>query len=103
MASAGTTRWGSSVAPGDCRSAYRSHDEPVSDEADVGFRLVCLPRSLSLTPTQLAEVCAANPVSALELDADASLIEMTPSGGISNARNSALVFQLQSWTRSSVE
>ena len=131
MAPAGTTRWGSSVAPGDdqpwliaaaaaneqkllrggswigdpgdCRSACRSHDEPVIDDDDVGFRVVCLPRSLSLTPAQFAEVCAANPESLLELDADGSLIEMTSSGGISNARNSALVFQLQTWRRSSVE
>ena len=121
MASAGTTRWGSSVAsgddqpwliaaeatneqkllrggswigdPGDCRSAYRSHNEPVIDDDDVGFRVVCLPRSLSLTPTQFVEVCAVNPESVLELDADGSLIEMTSSGGFSNARNSAVVFQ----------
>jgi len=55
--------------------------------------VVCLPRSLSLTPAQFAEVCAANPESVLELDADGSLIKMTSGGGMSNARNSALVFQ----------
>ena len=131
MAPAGTTRWGSSVAPGDdqpgliaaaaaneqrllrggswigdpgdCRSACRSHDEPIIDEDDVGFRVVCLPRSLSLTPAQFAEVCAANPESLLELDADGSLLEMTSSGSISNARNSALVFQLRICRRTFVK
>jgi formylglycine-generating enzyme required for sulfatase activity len=89
--------------PGDCRSACRSHDEPVIDDDDVGFRVVCLPRLLSLTPTQFAEVCAVNPESVRELDADGSLLEMTSSGSISNARNSALVFQLRICRRTFVE
>jgi formylglycine-generating enzyme required for sulfatase activity len=81
MASAGTTRWSSSVAPGDdqpwliaaaaaneqkllrsgswigdpgeCRSACRSHDEAVIDHVDVGFRVVCLPQDPSF-PNPLA-------------------------------------------------
>jgi Uma2 family endonuclease len=44
-------------------------------------------------------VCAANPEAVLELAADGTLIEMTPTGGNTSARNSALVFQLQSWAR----
>jgi Uma2 family endonuclease len=55
--------------------------------------MLTLPRSLSLTSAQFAEVCAAKPESVLELDADGSLIKMTSSGSMSNARNSALVFQ----------
>ena len=61
--------------------------------------MITLPRSLSLTPDQFAEVCAANPEAVLELDADGTLIEMTPTGGSTSARNSALMFQLQSWAR----
>ena len=34
--------------PGDCRSAYRSHDEAVIDDDDVGFRVVCLPPGLPI-------------------------------------------------------
>jgi Uma2 family endonuclease len=44
-------------------------------------------------------VCAANPEAVLELDADGSLIEMTLTGGSTSARNSALLFQLQAWDR----
>ena len=61
--------------------------------------MLTLPRSLSLTPDQFAQVCAANPEAVLELAADGTLIEMTPTGGNTSARNSALVFQLQSWAR----
>jgi Uma2 family endonuclease len=43
--------------------------------------MLTLPRSLSLPPDQFAYVCAANPEAVLELDADGTLIEMTPSGG----------------------
>lgn len=61
--------------------------------------MLTLPRTLTLTPDQFAEVCAANPEAVLELDADGTLIEMTPTGGITSARNSALLFQLQAWAR----
>jgi hypothetical protein len=45
------------------------------------------------------EVCAANPEAVVELDADGCLIEMTLTGGSTSARNSALLFQLQAWDR----
>jgi Uma2 family endonuclease len=61
--------------------------------------MLTLPRTLTLTPSQFAEVCAANPDAVLELDADGTLIEITPTGGSTSARNSALMFQLQFWAR----
>jgi Uma2 family endonuclease len=61
--------------------------------------MLTLPRTLTLTPAQFAEVCAANPEAVLELDADGTLIEMAPTGGSTSARNSALLFQLQAWAR----
>ena len=63
--------------------------------------MLTLPRSFSLTPDQFAQVCAANPEAVLELAADDTVIKMTPTGGNTSARNSALVFQLQSWARTS--
>jgi Uma2 family endonuclease len=59
--------------------------------------MLTLPRSLSLTPDQFAQVCAANPEAVLELAADGTLIEMTPTGGSTGARNSRLVAQLENW------
>ena len=56
-----------------------------------------LPRSLSLTPDQFAAVCAANPEAVLELDADGTLIEMTPTGGSTSTRNTRLLMRLQLW------
>ena len=52
--------------------------------------MLTLPRTLSLTPAQFAEVCAANPEAVLELDADGTLIEMTPTGGTTGVRNQTL-------------
>jgi Uma2 family endonuclease len=52
--------------------------------------MLTLPRTLSLTPSQFAEVCAANPEAVLELDALGHLVEMTPSGSASGARNQTL-------------
>ena len=52
--------------------------------------MLTLPRTLSLTPAQFAEVCAANPEAVLELAADGTLIEMTPTGGSTGARNQTL-------------
>ena len=52
--------------------------------------MLTLPRTLSLTLSQFAQVCAANPEAVLELDADGTLIEMTPTGGASGARNQTL-------------
>ncbi len=62
--------------------------------------MLSLPRTLSLTPSQFAAVCAANPEAVLELDADGTLIEMTPTGGTTGARNTCLLAQLQNWARS---
>jgi len=62
--------------------------------------MLTLPRTLSLTPAQFAAVCAANPEAVLELDADGYLIEMTPTGGTTGARNTCLLAQLQNWARS---
>jgi Uma2 family endonuclease len=62
--------------------------------------MLTLPRTLSLTPSQFAEVCAANPEAVLELDDDGNLIEMTPTGGTTGARNTCLLAQLQNWARS---
>ena len=36
--------------------------------------MLTLPRTLTFTPTQFAEVCAANPEAVLELAADGTLI-----------------------------
>lgn len=52
--------------------------------------MLTLPRMLTLTPSQFAEVCAANPEAVLELAADGNLIEMTPTGGSTGARNQTL-------------
>ena len=52
--------------------------------------MLTLPRTLSLTPVQFAEVCAANPEAVLELDALGHLVEMTPTGSASGARNQTL-------------
>jgi len=59
--------------------------------------MLTLPLSLTFTPSQFAEVCAANPEAVLELAADGTLIEMTPTGGSTGARNSRLLAQLENW------
>jgi Uma2 family endonuclease len=59
--------------------------------------MLTLPRTLTLTPTQFAEVCAANPEAVLELAADGTLIEMTPTGGSTGVRNSRLLTRLENW------
>jgi Uma2 family endonuclease len=59
--------------------------------------MLTLPRTLSLTPAQFAEVCAANPEAVLELDADGTLIEMPPTGGSTSTRNTRLLMRLQLW------
>jgi Uma2 family endonuclease len=58
-----------------------------------------LPEDLRLTPEQFERVCATNPEAVLELSADGQLITMTPTGGETGARNSALGFQLQVFAR----
>jgi Uma2 family endonuclease len=60
-----------------------------------------LPEDLRLTPEQFALVCAANPEAVLELSAEGRLIVMTPTGSETSSRNSALLFQLGGFARSS--
>jgi Uma2 family endonuclease len=52
--------------------------------------MLTLPRTLTLTPSQFAEVSAAIPEAVLELAADGTLIELTPTGGSTGARNQTL-------------
>jgi len=53
-----------------------------------------LPEGLRLTAEQFEAVCQANPNAVLELDASGQLIQMTPTGGETGARNSALLILL---------
>jgi len=57
--------------------------------------MLTLPRSLTFTPSQFAQVCAANPEAVLELAADGTLIEMISTGGSTGARNCRLVARLE--------
>ena len=52
--------------------------------------MLTLPRSLTFTPSQFAEVCEANPEAVLELDAHGHLVENSPTGSASGARNQTL-------------
>jgi Uma2 family endonuclease len=63
--------------------------------------MLALPRSLTFTPSQFAEVCAANPEAVLELAADGTLIEMAPTGGSTGARNTRLLTRLENWAAAS--
>ncbi|MEX1324485.1 MAG: Uma2 family endonuclease [Synechococcaceae cyanobacterium] len=60
-----------------------------------------LPEDLRLTPEQFERVCAANPEAVLELSADGRVIAMTPTGGETSRRNSELLFQLNTFARTS--
>jgi len=53
-----------------------------------------LPERLQLTPEQFEAVCQANPGAVLELDASGQLIQITPTGGETGARNSTLLILL---------
>lgn len=55
--------------------------------------------ALRFTPDQFAQLCEANPEAVLELTAEGQLIAMTPTGGDTSARNTALSYQLQHWAR----
>lgn len=56
-----------------------------------------LPEDLQLTTEQFAAVCQANPNAMLELDASGHLIQMTPTGSETGARNSRLVMRFLLW------
>ena len=58
-----------------------------------------LPAELHLSSEQFALVCQANPDAVLELSANGHLISMTPTGGDTSARNSALNFALQTYAK----
>lgn len=51
---------------------------------------LCFPDDLQLTSEQFWAVCNANPDAVLELDASGHLIQMTPTGGETGARNQVL-------------
>jgi Uma2 family endonuclease len=53
-----------------------------------------LPERLQLTPEQFEAVCQANPNAVIELDASGQLIQITPTGGETGARNSTLLILL---------
>jgi len=55
--------------------------------------------ALRFTPEQFEQLCEANPEAVLELTAEGQLIAMTPTGGDTSARNTALAYQLQHWSR----
>ncbi|MFN7872538.1 MAG: Uma2 family endonuclease [Cyanobacteriota bacterium] len=65
-----------------------------------GLDPLLLPADLRLSPQQFALVCAANPGAVLELTADGLVIEMTPTGGETSARNNLLNTRLQIWALS---
>jgi len=67
----------------------------------IGVEPLKLPRTLRLSPEQFELVCQANPDAVLELAADGQLIAMTPTGSETGARNSDLIYQLQSYARHS--
>ena len=52
--------------------------------------MLTLPCTLSLSPAQFAQVCAAKPEAVLELDTDGMLIEEPPACDTSSARNPRL-------------
>jgi Uma2 family endonuclease len=56
-----------------------------------------LPLGLRLTAEQFAAVCEANREAVLELDATGQIIQMTPTGGDTGARNGELLFQLKAF------
>lgn len=60
-----------------------------------------LPEDLRITPEQFERVCAANPEAVLELSADGQVIAMPPTGGETSRRNSELLFQLNTFARTS--
>jgi len=59
-----------------------------------GLAPLLLPERLRLTADQFEAVCLANPDAVLELDASGQLIQMTPTGGETGARNGTLLILL---------
>jgi Uma2 family endonuclease len=59
-----------------------------------GLAPLLLPARLRLTADQFEAVCHANPDAVLELDASGQLIQMTPTGGETGARNGTLLILL---------
>lgn len=59
-----------------------------------------LPEDLRLSPEQFGAVCTANPQAVLELTPEGHLINMTPTGGETGARNSRLLMRLLAWADS---
>jgi len=60
-----------------------------------------LPPDLRLTPEQFELVCAENRDAVIELAADGRVIAMPPTGSETSGRNSDLLFQLQTFAKSS--
>jgi len=72
---------------------------PATPATAVSDTQLVLHPDLRLDPEQFALVCEANPEAVLELSAAGQLITMTPTGGETGLRNSALLFALQSYAR----
>ena len=70
-------------------SPSRPRDRPADALAPL-----LLPKDLQLTPKQFAAVCHANPHAVLELDASGHVIQMTPTGSETGARNSTVLILL---------
>ena len=56
-----------------------------------------LPDDLRLSPKRFGAVCSANPQAVLEITAEGHLIQMTPSGGETGARNIRMLICLLAW------
>ena len=64
------------------------------DPARQALAPLLLPDALRLTAEQFEAVCQANPDAVLELDASGHVIQMTPTGSETGARNSTLLILL---------
>ena len=73
---------------------------PPAPPSDLELQPLLLPGDLKLTPEQFAAVCERNPEAVLELDADGHLVQMTPTGGETSARNTRLLMRLLLWADS---
>ena len=73
---------------------------PPAPPTDLELQPLLLPGDLKLTPEQFAAVCERNPEAVLELGADGYLVQMTPTGGETSARNTRLLMRLLLWADS---